>query len=203
MKSETTRKIILTTLSILSAFVVLRHEISKFNSNEWFIFDSFETLLWYGLGFLIATPTIFYSVKYARRTNSKTFYIPVIIIGLATVVNLGILTLGDTENDSPVILQAYYDGDINGIALKLREDGTYKLENNSILGGDFTEGNYDLDQDTIYLDKERPIGNDFMTRKLILTSDKVLFHLDKNGDYDTTSFTMRIIEENLKNKNGG
>ena len=202
MKSEKTKKIILTTLSVLSAFVVLRHEISNFHKTEWFIFDSFEIILWYGLGLLIAIPTIIISIKFARKTKSKTYYLPVVILVLATIVNLGLLTFGKTENNSPIILWANYDGDTNGLTLRLREDGTYKLENYSILGGDFTEGTYDIQNDTIYLDKEKPIGNDFMTGKLVLTPDKILFHLDNNGEYDTAFFSMRIIEKKIKKKNG-
>ncbi len=203
MKSETTRKIILTTLSVLSAFVVLRHEISNLHKTDWFVFDSFEIILWYGLGLLIAIPTIIISIKSASKTNSKTYYIPVVILGLATIVNLGLLTFGQTENDSPIILWANYDGDTNGLTLKLREDGTYKLENYSILGGDFSEGTYNIQNDTVFLDKEEPIGNDFMTRKLVLTPDKILFHLDNKGEYDTGFFSMRIIEKKFKKKSGG
>ena len=85
--------------------------------------------------------------------------------------------------------------------MKLREDKSYQLENYSILGGEFIEGQYRLQNDTIYLDKNEPIGNDFMNDKLLITKDKVLFHLDKNGEYETGFFSMRIIEK--KQKNGG
>lgn len=194
MKNDTTRKIILTTLSIVSAFVVLRHEILNLNKTEWFIFDSFETLFWYGLGILIAIPTTINAVKSYKRSKSKAYFIPVIILGFATILNLG-LQFVQTENDSPVILWAHYDGDTNGLTLKLREDKTYRLENYSILGGDFIEGNYRLENDTIYMDRKEPIGNDFMNDKLVITKDKVFFHLDKNGEYETGFFSMRIIEK--------
>lgn len=198
MKSETTRKIILTTLSVLATFVILRHEISNLNKTEWAVFDGFVTILWYGIGLLIAIPTMVVSVKMARKTKSRTYYIPVVILGLATILNLGLLIFGQTENDSPIILSANYDGDTNGLTLKLREDGTYKIESYSILGGDFKEGTCHIQNDTVFLDKEEPIGNDFMTGKLVLTPDKVLFHRNMNGGYDTGFFSMRIIEKRFK-----
>lgn len=193
MKNDKTRIILLTALSVVSAFVVLRHEILSLNKTEWFIFDAFETLFWLGLGILIAIPTTINAVKSYKRSSSKSYFIPIIILGSATFLSLG-LQFVHTENNSPVILSAHYDGDTNGISLKLREDRTYRLENYSILGGEFIEGNYKLENDTIYMDRKEPIGNDFINDKLVVTKDKILFHLDKNGNFDTVNYFMRIIE---------
>lgn len=193
MKNDKTRIILLTALSVVSAFVVLRHEILSLNKTEWFIFDAFETLFWLGLGILIAIPTTINAVKSYKRSSSKSYFIPIIILGSATFLSLG-LQFVHTENNSPVILSAHYDGDTNGISLKLREDRTYGLENYSILGGEFIEGNYILENDTIYMDRKEPIGNDFINDKLVVTKDKILFHLDKNGNFDTVNYFMRIIE---------
>lgn len=193
MKNDKTRIILLTALSVVSAFVVLRHEILSLNKTEWFIFDAFETLFWLGLGILIAIPTTINAVKSYKRSSSKSYFIPIIILGSATFLSLG-LQFVHTENNSPVILSAHYDGDTNGISLKLREDRTYGIENYSILGGEFIEGNYILENDTIYMDRKEPIGNDFINDKLVVTKDKILFHLDKNGNFDTVNYFMRIIE---------
>ena len=45
------------------------------------------------------------------------------------------------------------------------------------------------------MDRKEPIGNDFMNDKLVITKDKVLFHLDNNGEYETGFFSMRLIEK--------
>lgn len=195
MKTETKRKIILTTLSILSAFVLFRHEILNLNKTQWFIFDSFETLFWYGLGFLIAIPAAINAAKSYKKSSSKVYLIP-IILGLATFLSLG-LQLVQTKNDSPIILWAHYDGDTNGLTLKLIKDKTYELENYSALCGDFIVGNYRLENDTIYLDLKEPMGNDFMNDKSLITKDKVLFHLDEKGEYEIGFLSMRIIEKKI------
>lgn len=179
----------LTILSVVSAFVILRHEILTLHKTEWSVFDGIETIFWYGIGTLIAIPTAINAVKSYRRSKSKAYLTPLIVLGFAAISSLGLQFI-QTESNSTLILWAHYDGDTNGLTLKLREDQTYILENYSILGGEFTEGHYRLENDTIYMDRKEPIGND----KLVITKDKVLFHLDKNGEYETGFYSMRIIE---------
>lgn len=194
MKPESRRIITLTGLSIVLALVVLRIEIQNLSKTDWFIFDSLIEILSYSVGLLIAVPIILSSWKSFRASKKKAHLIPISILALSSLSIIALQFVG-AENSSPIVLWAHYDGDTNGFTLKLREDNTYRLENYSILGGDFTEGNYRLENDTIYMDRKEPIGNDFMNDKLVITQDKVLFHLDKNGLYDTGFFSMRIIEK--------
>lgn len=175
--------------------MVLRHELINLNSKEWFIFDAHISFFWYALGFLLAGTTLHYAIKLFRKSRLKVFLIPVFIIVTGIITNLGVQFL-KIENTSPIILWAHYDGDINGLTLKLRKDGTYRLDDYSILGGEFFEGKFQIEKDTIYLYQKGSSGNDFVSRKLLLTPDKVLFELDENGEYETGFFSMRIVEKN-------
>ncbi len=98
-------------------------------------------------------------------------------------------------------MHAYYDGDINGTSLTLRKDKSYEINNGSLLGGDIYKGNYYISTDTIFLDKKEPFANNFINHFFIIKRDKILFTKNKNGEFDTTYFTLKIIE--VQNKNGG
>jgi hypothetical protein len=192
------KKYIPTTLAIIAIFLVIRYEIANLTSNEWFIFDFIDTIIWYGLGLLIAVPTIIYSVRQLKKKKTKIHYLPLVIICIGALTIIGLLTFGKIENKSLIIFTAYYDGDTDGIHIDLRQDGTYHLENYSVLGGEFFEGTYKIKGDTILLDNTKPLGDNTMTNKLIIKADTVLFSLDKNGNYKTDYFTMRIKNNKLK-----
>lgn len=63
-------------------------------------------------------------------------------VGILFIISFGIANFFLWFRDSSdVILQANYDGDINGCSFEFRKDGTYKFHNYSILGGSFLEEN--------------------------------------------------------------
>lgn len=189
-----------TILASLAIAFVLKLEIEAFIEKDWFVFDVFIMLFWYLLSLLIAVWAITISRKKLKVEESKIYKLPYYILALGVVAIVGLKIIEHIKNSSPIILKAYYDGDTNGLGLDLREDGTYRIENSSILGGNYIDGNYRFKGDTILLDKERPLGsdNDFLTNKLLVTPDKVLFHLNKDGKFDSGYFSMDIIESKIK-----
>ena len=187
-------------LALLAIAFVLKFEIEAFIEKEWFVFDFFIMLFWYLVSFLIGFWAISISRKKLKIEEAKIYRVPYYIIASGVVAIVGLKTTEYINNNSPVIIKAFYDGDTNGLGLDLREDGTYRIENSSILGGNYINGNYKFKGDTILLDKERPLGsdNDFLTNKLLVTPDKVLFHLNKEGKFDSGYFSMEIIESKIK-----
>jgi hypothetical protein len=135
-----------------------------------------------------------------KGDKSLLNYLPLFIIGIGCVAVISLVILNNIENTSPIILKGYYDGDINGLGLELREDGTYRINNSSVLGGEFLEGNYRLKGDTIVLDKQKPLGNDndFMSNRLLIDEGQIFFHQDVGGYWDRDWRAMRIIENRLK-----
>ena len=198
---EKFKKYIPTILALIAVTIVIRLEIINATSNKWFVLDFIDTFISYGLGLLIAIPTLYYSIKQLEKGKSKIHFLPLAILGIGTLTIIGLLTFGHIKNKSPIVFTAIYDGDTNGININLRQDKTYVIENYSVLGGEFFEGNYTIIEDTIILDNLKPLGNDnnFITNKLIIKEDKVLFSCDKKGKYDTDYFTMKIKENRLKN----
>jgi len=166
-------------------------------SNEWNLFDTFRTVLWYGLSLLIGIPTMIYSIKRLKDTKSREYYIPIIILVVGVVSNIGILIAGNESNNSKIILRANYDGDTNGISIVMREDSSYEINNYTVFGGEYINGKFEMNKDTILLDRQKPIGNDFMSQKLIIDHDKILFNYEEDSGYDTAYFVMKIIEKNI------
>jgi hypothetical protein len=168
--------------------------------SDWFAFDFIFDFIIYGFGIIVAIPTITYSIRQLRKKKSILNILPIIIIGLGLAWLLVYSRLIKNDNVfGRSIFRAYYDGDLNGLNFELNDNGAYKIDSYSTLGGTVYSGTYILKGDTIILDNEKPLGidNDFMTNKLILKGDTLLFHLDKNGNYTTGYFSMRVIENNL------
>lgn len=190
-----------TFIAAIITVIVIRHQSNTQADNDWFALDFIIDYMLYGLGIIVAIPTIIYSIRQLRKKKSILNISPIIIfgLGLAWLLISNQLTKNDNDYYGRSIFRAYYDGDLNGLNLELYDNGTYKIDSYSTLAGTVYSGAYILQGDTIILDKENPLGadNDFMVNKLILIGDTLLFHRDKNGDYATGYFSMRVIENNL------
>ena len=195
MKVNSTQNYLLIALSIVSSGIVLQHEIRGFHNNEWFALDFLVTAGWYFLSMVFGVPTLIYSYLKYKQTKNRFFYTPSIIFGLTILVTITLTISKNIENNSPVILSAHYDGGGNGLSIILRENGGYELHDYSILGGSVISGAYKIHNDTIYLDKNDPIGNGFMHQKLVITPNKILFKINSDGSYENEFFTMKIIKE--------
>ena len=109
------------------------------------------------------------------------------IAGVAIVI--GLYKYGNQQQDP--ILAAHYDGDINGLTFQFYEDGTYKLHDYSIFGGDVIRGTYEQRGDTITLSELYPLGEDrnFLTNKL-LVGDSTMVIVNSGGESEWPIFRI-------------
>lgn len=132
--------------------------------------------------------------KLKKNKDLKNFIpsiVGIIILLSFLVVNI-VLKYRD---NSPIIIQAGYDGGFNGCWFDFRKDGTYKFANSGGIGADFFRGKYTLSDSIITLDKME-IDKVIKTNKLAIreiknfdsTKIKVIFQIDKNHNIIDKNF---------------
>lgn len=135
---------------------------------------------------------------------------PIIYLIPASVVLIGMSYSYWLEHEwnereaSPVVFMSHYDGDINGITLYLRENGSYKLMDYSLLGGSDYFGTYRLRGDTILLNNANPLGKnrDIISPALLIDTNQVLPKQGTDGSFDRNQlFRMRIVKNHLTKVN--
>ena len=133
-------------------------------------------------------------LKFKKNKDLKNFIpsiVGIIILLSFLVVNI-VLKYRD---NSPIIIQAGYDGGFNGCWFDFRKDGTYKFANSGGIGADFFRGKYTLSDSIITLDKME-IDKVIKTNKLAIreiknfdsTKIKVIFQIDKNHNIIDKNF---------------
>lgn len=182
-----------TLMAVACSGIVIWYEVDNYFNDSWFAFDFLVTIGVLVSVLILGVPAFIYSRRSLKSTSNKWFKLPtyILILGAISVATIEIAIL--IKSTRPVILWAHYDGDINGVTLKLHNNGTYEIENYSFLGGDYYRGEYSIAEDTIYLDKEHHSQIDFIENKLVITPEKILFELNEAGEYDDGYFSMRII----------
>lgn len=185
-------------LTIIGSGLIIWYQLQQINITEWFAFDGIFDSIKLGIGTLVLIPSLISSFTAFRKTRNRAFLIPLGLVA-SSILLCSILPYFDKyENHSELVFQAHYDGDINGVTLRLYEDGRFQIENYSILGGDYHYGDYQIQDDTIHLSNAEPQLPKPIENKLVLEEDKVLFELDDSGKYRTGYFTMRIITSSLE-----
>ena len=58
------------------------------------------------------------------------------------------------QEESPTVIYAWYDGDVNGFSITLKQNGEYKINSNSWLTTNSFYGTYTLTDSIIILDKQ-------------------------------------------------
>src|SRR5690606_12599467 len=91
------------------------------------------------LGFSLNTD--YRKYKYKKSWKNLIPSIIGILILISFIITSLILKMRD---NSPVIIQAGYDGGYNGAWFEFRKDGTYKFVNHAGIGADYFRGNYEL-----------------------------------------------------------
>lgn len=162
-------------------------------ASSWTVLD-FGPLFAFGLFVLFALYILWSALVNGGRHALRDVRIPALIllagIGIAALFD----HLGRERRAVPVLLAAHYDGDINGVGIRLRTDGTYEATNASILGGETLYGTYRLDGDTIHLLTEDFRLDDMRwtyRMRLIITPNGVNFM--EGVAADDPSYTMRIL----------
>jgi hypothetical protein len=123
------------------------------NSDKEMIFQEFiyGSLILVFLVFLLLS--IFKDLKKYRKERIWLNFIPT-IIGMLILFSFIIINLSlKLRDNSPVIIQAGYDGGYNGAWFDFRKDGTYKFVNSGGIGADIFRGKYTIKDSIITLDK--------------------------------------------------
>jgi hypothetical protein len=163
--------------------MVIVYRIYYFIHPSWFVLDFIMDGVVYGGGVIAALVVLIKSFKVRN-------YIPIMTILLGIICIVGTKIYEHHDQNKPSLIYASQMEDINGMWIDLRQDKTYLISYYSLLGGDYHNGNYRIENDTIYLNKEYPLGkgNNYMTNKLVAKDNKIYFHLDKNNNYDSTYY---------------
>lgn len=137
-------------------------------------------------------------LKYKEGKNWKSFFPTIIGMTILLSFLASSLVLKIRDN-SPVIIQAGYDGGFNGAWFDFRKDGTYKFANSGGIGADFFRGKYTLSDTIITLDKTE-IDNVIKTNKLAIreiknfdsTKIKVIYQIDENHNIIDKNFCFIV-----------
>lgn len=137
-------------------------------------------------------------LKYKEAKNWKSFFPTIIGMTILLSFLASSLVLKIRDN-SPVIIQAGYDGGFNGAWFDFRKDGTYKFANSGGIGADFFRGKYTLADTIITLDKTE-IDNVIKTNKLAIreienfdsTKIKVIYQIDENHNIIDKNFCFIV-----------
>lgn len=140
--------------------------------------------------------------KYKSDKNWKSFF-PT-IIGIAFLISFFVVNINLSWRDnSPIIIQAGYDGGFNGAWFEFREDGTYKFGNHAGIGADYFRGKYELKDSIITLDKNE-IDKVIKTNKLAIRNDvygdsvsKIIIQIDENHKIVDKEIKFRVNEYNV------
>ena len=170
------------------------------NADKEMIFQEFiyGTLILVFIIFLVIS--IFKDLKKYRKEKIWLNFIPT-IIGFLILFSFIIINLSfKIRDNSPVIIQAGYDGGYNGAWFDFRKDGTYKFVNSGGIGADIFRGNYKIEDSIITLDKD---NLEFLkTDKLAIrqfiypdsTSQRFIYQIDKKHNVIEKNFRFTVNE---------
>lgn len=100
------------------------------------------------------------------------------------------------ELNRPVLMELYFNGDINGICIGLRSDGTYIYESVFLVGSDISYGRYKTTDSTITLDPPfKGSKIDYHSFKLMPTANGIQASpIDKNNNILSPYYNFNIID---------
>ncbi|MBI3235346.1 MAG: hypothetical protein HYZ42_15140 [Bacteroidetes bacterium] len=141
--------------------------------------------------------------KEYKQTKSKLSFIPT-LSGLLVIVSLIVSNyLLKSRDNSPVLIQAGYDGGFNGAWFDFREDGTYKFANSGGIGATYFRGTYTLKDSMIILDKSN-IDIVIKTHNLVIrkiinqdsTTELLLYQINDRYEIVDKQFVFTVNEDN-------
>lgn len=190
--SNNWKVILYITLAAVISFLVLRRDLGSLSQTEEGFFGGFLIL---GFGFLKLVLLIIALDSAVRvfRKKENNFIIPFLLIAGVSIAVITIMRINYKRNSSVVITEAFYDGDINGLSLKLRKNGYYEFGDYSILGGTCHYGKYLLEKDTIYLSNKLP--RNLGGNKLLIKDSCIFIKQKKDGNYtDDLNLKLKTLE---------
>lgn len=163
-----------------------------------FIFFAFLlVLLWININ----------DIKKYKITKSKLSYTPS-ILGLFVIISLVVTnSILKSRDNSPILIQAGFDGGYNATWFEFREDGTYKFVNSGGIGASYFRGKYKIYDSIIVLDKIS-IDNVIQTNRLLLknehnqdsTKSLMLYQVNEKQEIVDKEGAFTVNEDNRKNK---
>ncbi len=168
--------------------------VRRYFTPEFFVLDGYALFLGLGLFALVHLAIAMSAFMKWRSCSGQGLILPGLFVafGLTTVWFIG--RLEHKRETVPTVLSAYYDGDINGVGIDLRTDGTYRAVDASVLGGPILYGTYQLTGDTIELVEEHFRLDDQVWRfgtHLVVVGDSIRFLGGPSG----WSPVMRVSED--------
>jgi len=122
------------------------------------------------------------------------------------IILISFFTTGITlkmRDNSPIIIQAGYDGGYNGAWFEFRKDGTYKFVNHAGIGADYFRGKYELKDSIIILDKNE-IDKVINTNKLAIRNEnygnstsKIIYQINDNHKVIDKEIKFHVNEYNI------
>jgi hypothetical protein len=176
--------------TLLLVWYVLR----RYFTPEFSVLDGYALFLGLGLFALVHLAiAVSAFMKWSSRSG-RGLILPglFVVLGLVTVWSIG--KLEHKREIVPTMLSAYYDGDINGVGIDLRTDGTYRAVDASVIGGPIFYGTYRFTGDTIELREEHFRFDDEVWRfgkRMVVDGDSIRFLSISSGWYPA----MRVTED--------
>jgi hypothetical protein len=168
--------------------------VRRYFTPEFFILDGYALFLGLGLFALVHLTIALSSFMQWSSRSGRGLILPGLFVALGSTTVWSIDRLEHKRETVPVVLSAYYDGDINGVGIDLRTDGTYRAVDASVLGGPILYGTYQLTGDTIELVEEHYRLDDEVWRhgkRMVVEGDSIKFLSGPSG----WSPVMRVTED--------
>jgi hypothetical protein len=178
------------------------------------LFDFFIYLFLGFIGFVNYAWTIYKDYTSYLKSRSLTSFIPSLIGFLLIMSIIGLQELKNHKMNASSLMQAYYNGDLSGIDIDLKKDGSYIISNGNWGGMDYFYGKYSIQDSIIRLDKpniDKVINsNTLVIRKstkivqqdIIQGNDTIfvdkIFQIDKYGKDIKTEIIFQVIRDNRK-----
>ena len=202
-KSRNWKNVLVVLMTSLAAYCVLKKEFRGLTYIDYGPFEIFSHI-WYGFLKLVVLFVLVYSIVHLVKSK-RIIHVITLIITLSTVIAVSVIWVKIERRDSSTkILEAYYDGDLNGLRLILRSNNTYKIDDSGVLGGTSCFGKYTISNNIINLSEKFPLGKDrdIMGDKLLVARGEVLIKRDANGLFTDNRFRMKILysHESLRTK---
>ncbi len=143
---------------------------------------------------------------YKSSKNHRFLMIPIIGIAFIAVI-AGLNWKNNAEFNKRTLVRGYYDGDINGTSIDLKEDGTYIFDNQAIGFSTYVYGNYKINGKSIRLDRseiDNVIKTDLLEIKNIEENGidhlagTYIFQIEPNGNELKLATKFRVVVDNRK-----
>lgn len=140
-------------------------------------------------------------IKEHKRKREKSSFIPT-IVGVSVLCAV-IVTNHFINQNSPVIIQASYDGGFNGCGFEFKEDGTYKYFNGSGLGVENNYGSYSIQDSIIKLDRtqiDKVIKSNLLAIRSLPWADPIhiIYQINDKHEIVDKNFVFIINKDNRK-----